>query len=246
MKSLLLLSLILTGSLSWASRLEIVGEGVQVVPAEYLRLTVSVDAKCHTSARSARTQVDQLVAQVQELLRPHADADIGDQIQLAIGSNSQQVVTQYVDNQTVIICDDAHSWTADSSVTFKLTRLSDLATLQDAILTFAAQNSVQNGVNTPGLILNLSNPEPGVLATTWDKMNDDALKMAYNQALRQVKIVADLQQPNAVIELVKMTATRDTSGNSVYDRVTGTNDSNGSSFGKVSLRLSRLFTFNVK
>ena len=246
MKSLILVSLMLTGSLTWASRLEIVGEGVQVVPAEYLRLTMSVVAKCHTSASAARTQVDQLVTQVQELLKPHADAGIGDQIQLSIGGNSQQIITKYVDNENVVICDEAHSWQADSSVTFKLTRLADLAALQDAILNFAAQNNVQNGVNTPGLILDLSNPQPGVLAETWDKMNDEALKMAYNQALRQVKVVADLQQPNAQIELVKMTATRDTSGNAVYDRVTGSNDSNGSSFGKVSLRLSRLFTFNVK
>ncbi len=250
MKSLIVVSFMLTSSLinslALASRLEVVGEAVQVAPAEYLRLNMAVQASCHTSAQVARQEVDQTVLALHDLLKKHTDTSIGDQIQLSIGNNDQSIKTKYENQETIIVCDQDHSWESDSSVTFKLTKLSDLAKLQDEILSLAKQLNRAINTNTSGLKITLSAPEPGVLSDTWDKMSDNALKVAYNSALRQVKIIAELQQPQAQIELLKMTENRDSSGRAVYDRVTGVNDSNGNTFGQVVLKLSRLFVFNLK
>ncbi len=251
MKNIILTSIMMASSLSMASRLEVVGEGVIVQPAEFLRLDMAITASCHTSARESRGQVDVTAAQLQNLLQKHANANIGDQIQISQGNNEQSVKTRYEknvdgDNVTVVVCDQDHSWESSSTVSFKLTNLSDLALVQDEILVFMKQNSHSIDINSPGLLMTLSEPQPGVLANTWDSMKASALKTAHGQAIAEARVIADLQQPGAVIELLKMTDARSSSGAPIYDRVTGQSDSNGNSFGRVVLRLSRLFIFNVK
>lgn len=251
MKNLILSSIILAGSIAGASRLEVVGEGVVVQSAEFLRLDISITASCHISARESRTEVNATAEDLQYLLQKHANSNIGDQIQVSQGNNEQSVKTRYVknadgDNVTVNICDIDHSWESSSNVSFKLASLADLAQVQDEILVFIKQKNKSYDLNTPGLLMTLSEPQPGVLANTWDAMKASALKTAHGQALGEARVIADLQSPGAQIELVKMTDARNTSGAPIYDRVTGQTDSNGNSFGRVVLRLSRLFIFNVK
>ncbi|MCC2677833.1 MAG: hypothetical protein K0R29_409 [Pseudobdellovibrio sp.] len=251
MKNIILTSILVAGSIASASRLEVVGEGVVVQPAEFLRLDMAIISSCHPSARESRGEVDATASELQSLLQKHANSDIGDQIQVSQGNNEQSVKTRYEknadgDNVTVIVCDQDHSWESSSTVSFKLTKLSDLAQVQDEILVFMKQKNHSIDINSPGLVMTLSEPQPGVLANTWDAMKASALKTAHSQALGEARVIADLQQPGAAIELIKMTDARNTSGAPIYDRVTGQTDSNGNSFGRVVLRLSRLFIFNVK
>ena len=251
MKKMIITSLMLVNSLAMASRLEVVGEGVVVQAAEFLRLDVAITASCHTSARESRGEADAVAAELQNLLNKHADSNIGEQIQLSPGNNEQSVKTKYErnaqgDNVTVVICDQDHSWESSTQVSFKLTKLNTLALVQDEILTFMKAKTRSIDINTSGLAMSLSEPQPGVLAHTWDAMKNSALKIAHTQALNEARVIADLQQAGAQIQLAKMTDARSTSGQPIYDRVTGQTDSNGSSFGRVVLRLSRLFIFNVK
>lgn len=248
MKTLVVTGLIVMSSFSWAARLEVSGEGVQTMTAEYLKLSVTVSSVCHTSALDSRSLVDQKVALVQQSLQPFLDASIGDQIQVSPGNNSQNVISVYdrKTDITTIICDEVHSWQSNSTLSFKLTRLQDLAQLQDALFTLAKNNNIPNGVNTVGITLDVSTPQPGVLAATWDAMVDNALRMAYNDALRQVNAIAKITDPNPQIKLLKMTGPSSSNSSSVYDRVTGSSDSSGTTLGKVSLKTARLFLFEVK
>jgi hypothetical protein len=251
MKKLILTGLVLTSSLAWGSRLEVIGEGVVVQAAEFLRLDMSITASCHTSARESRGEVDATAAELQNVLKKYVNSAIGDQTQVSPGNNEQSIKTKYEkqddgSNKTVIVCDQNHSWESNSQVSFKLTNLNILAQLQDDVLTYMKNKNRVIDINTSGLMMTLSEPQPGVLANTWDAMKSSALRTAHGQALGEARVIADLQQTDAQIELVKMTDARSTSGQPIYDRVTGQTDSNGSSFGRVVLRLSRLFIFNVK
>lgn len=249
MKKLMITVFLALASTAQAARLEARGEGVQIVPAEHLRLHVSVVSICHVSALDAHTVVDEKLKLVTQALLAFADASIGDQVQISPGGNSQQSITEYDrnTNRPIVICDEAHNWQSRSSVSFKLTRLPDLAQLQDVLFRIARDHNVLNGVNTPGLTISISSPEPGVMSNTWDRMVDNALKMAYQDALRQVKAIVDLENPNAQIKLVRMVGTPTASGaGNVYDRVTGANDTTGETLGKVKLELARQFVFEAR
>lgn len=150
-----------------------------------------------------------------------------------------------MNNQNVIICDENHSWTSSTAIQFKLKDFHRLARLQDSLLTLNEKPLPTSAINQKRLALTLSQPAPGVLAETWDKMSDLALQRAHANALRQVNVLS-LGMTNPKVELVKVASTSNSSGQVLYDRVDAEGDTSGVSLGTVSLKLSRQFTFKVE
>lgn len=226
-----------------AGRFEIIGEGTASMPAEFIRVNITVASECHTSALSARQDVDQLSQKAVAVLEKYK-TNIPDQLAVSPDANIQAVKTFYVDGRQVIICDADHSWTSTTAIQFKLNNLQLLAELQDGLLGLNQKIKSNIDLNVEHLTISLSAPIPGVFADTWDKMSDLALQRAHANALRQVRVLSEGMN-NPTIELSRVTTTANKSGQIVYDRVDAEGDTSGVSLGKVSLKLARQFTFNV-
>ncbi len=229
---------------AWAGKFEIIGEGAATVKAEFTRVNIAIASECHASALSARQAVDQMTQKAIARLEKYK-TDIPAQIAVSPEANLQKVKTAYINNENVVICDENHSWTSSTVIQFKLNDLQRLAELQDSLLSLNGNALPLGDTNKERLALKLSQPVPGVLAETWDKMSDLALQRAHANALRQVNVLSQgLNSPK--IELVKVTSTSSSSGQVLYDRVDAEGDTNGVSLGTVSLKLSRQFTFKVE
>lgn len=239
---LLVLGLVVSAS-AMAGRFEIIGEGTASMPAEFIRVSITVASECHSSALSARQDVDQLSQKAVATLEKYK-TNIPDQLAVSPDANIQAIKTTYVDGRQVIICDVDHSWSSSTAIQFKLNNLQLLAELQDGLLSLNRKIKSNTEMNVERLAISLSAPVPGVLAGTWDKMSDLALQRAHQNALRQVRVLSEgINNPK--IELSRVTTTANTSGQVVYDRVDADGDTSGVSLGKVSLKLARQFTFNV-
>lgn len=239
----MLLSLIMTTA-AWAGKFEIIGEGIAMKPAEFVRVDIAIQSECHSTALQARHAVDELSAKAVEVLLKFK-SDLPDQLVTSPEANVQKTKTAYINNETVIICDEAHNWTSATTLQFKLNNLEKLAELQDALLGLNPKIVKPNAVNVERLNLNLSKPTPGVLAETWNDMSDLALQRAHQNALRQVKVLS-LGMTNPKIELSKVTAaSTGSSGQLIYDQVNAEGDSSGNGLGTVAVKLARQFTFKV-
>ena len=240
---LILVSVALSAQ-AWAGKFEIIGEGTASVKAEFIRVNITIGSECHASALSARQAVDQLTQKAIASLEKYK-TDIPAQLSVSPEANLQKVKTAYINNETVVICDENHSWVSSTVIEFKLNDLQRLAELQDALLSLNSKALPPSAVNKERLALTLSQPVPGVLAETWDKMSDLALQRAHANALRQVSVLSQGMN-NPKIELIKVSSTSSSSGQVVYDRVDAEGDTSGVSLGTVSLKLSRQFTFKVE
>lgn len=243
MKLLIGFLVLTTVGIARAGRFEVIGEGTATVPSEYIQLAISARSECHNSALSARQTVDEMTEKALQALKPFA-ADIPQQLQVSPEANQQAIKTEYINNQTVIICDEDHSWNSATSIRFRLNDLKKLAALQDALLSLNPAKVPNSAVNVERLSLSIAKPTNGVLADTWDKMSDLALQRALQNALRQVKILTQGMNQNS-IELVKVEATTNSSGQAIYDRVDSEGDTSGIGLGFVSLKLARQFTYQV-
>ena len=229
-----------------AGRFEIIGESSLTHPAEYLKLDIAVTGECYDSALSAKKAVDKMTGDILLVLEAFRDTQADRQIQVVPGSSAQNVKTAYVDGKQVTICDAKHAWTNSTTVQFKLTKVEELASMQDNVLSVIEKNSTGNEseINLPHLRGAMSNPSGGVFSDTWDKMSDEALDAAHQNALRQVKVLVR-GNPSARVELIKVAPTIDSSGAIIYDRVSQTRGSGTISLGAVGLKMARLFVFNV-
>ncbi len=244
-KSVFMGFVLMTTSAAWAGKFEIIGEGIALRPAEFIRVDISVNSECHVTAMNARRAVDELVQKAIVSLSPFK-SEIPDQLMISPEANVQKTKTAYINNEHVLICDESQSWTSATSLQFKLNDLQQLATLQDALLVLNPKAVKPNAINTERLVLTLSKPTPGVLADSWNEMSDLALQRAHQNALRQVKVLA-LGMINPKIELAKVTAaSTGSSGQLIYDQVNAEGDSSGAGLGVVSVKLARQFTFRVE
>lgn len=244
MKMVLFLFTAALSAQAFAGKFEIVGEGTASVKAEFIRLRILTASECHASALSARQAVDQLTQKAILELEKYK-AEIPAQLLVSPEANLQKVKTAYINNENVVICDENHSWASSTVIEFKLNDLVRLADLQDTLLSLNNKALPLSEKNKERLALTLSQPVPGVLAETWDKMSDLALQRAHANALRQVNVLSQ-GMTNPKIELIKVASTSSSSGQIVYDRVDAEGDTNGNSLGTVSLKLSRQFTFKVE
>lgn len=233
-------------SLAFAGRFEIIGESSLTHPAEFLKLDIALTGECYDSALNAKKSVDKISGDVLLVLEAFKDTQAERQIQIVPGSSAQNIKTAYVDGKQVTVCDARHAWTNSTTIQFKLTKVEELANLQDSILGAIEKNTIgsESEVNLPLLKGSMSNPIGGVFSDTWDKMSDEALDAAHQNALRQVNVLVR-RNPNARVELVKVAPTIDSSGAIIYDRVSQTRGSSTVSLGAVGLKMARLFVFNV-
>ena len=232
-----------TASSVFAGRFEVVGEGTATVPSEYVQLAITARSECHNSALSALQTVDELTERALLALKPFT-ADIPQQLQVAPEANLQAIKTAYIGNQTVTICDEDHSWNSATSIRFRLNDLKKLASLQDALLILNPAKIPNTVINVERLSLTIAKPTNGVLADTWDTMSDLALQRAQQNALRQVKVLTQGMNQSS-LELVKVQATTNSSGQAIYDRVDSEGDTSGIGLGFVSLKIARQFTYKV-
>jgi hypothetical protein len=245
MKTLITTALMTLTSLSYAGKFEIIGEGIATRPADFVRLAISVNSECFSTALSARRHVDGLVQKASQSLARFM-TNIPDQLSVAPEANVQKTKTAYINGETIIICDENHNWTSATTLEFKLQDLQQLAELQDELLSLTAQSVKPNAINVERLTMSLLKPTPGVLAETWNSMSDLALQRAHQNALRQVRILSQ-EIINPKIELAKVTAaSTGSSGQLIYDQVSAEGDSSGSGLGLVSVKLAREFTFKVE
>lgn len=244
MKTSLLILTALISTTAWAGKFEIIGEGTSSKPAEFVRVKISVVSECHASALDARQDVDQLTQKAIAALQKFK-TDLPEQLSVSPEGNIQKTKTAYIQNETVIICDEDHNWVSSTVIQFKLNDLLLLAELQDSLLKLNGKSLPLSAINQPRLALSLSQPTPGVLADTWDAMSDLALKRAHANALRQVRVLSE-GMTNPKVELMKVATTSASSGQVLYDRVDSEGDTSGASLGTVSLKLSRQFTFKVE
>lgn len=245
MKTLIITAFLATASLAHAGKFEIIGEGIAMHPAEFIRIDISVHSECQSSALSARRNVDDLVQKATHALN-HFKTNIPDQLMVSPEANVQKTKTAYINGETVIICDENHNWTSATTLQFKLQDLQQLAALQDDLLVLNDKGVKPNAINVERLTITLSKPTPGVLAETWNTMSDLALQRAHQNALRQVKILSQ-DMVNPKIELAKVTAAATgSSGQLIYDQVNAEGDSSGAGLGVVSVKLAREFTFKVE
>jgi len=171
---LFLVTAILTAQ-AHAGKFEIIGEGTAAVAAEFIRVNITVGSECHASALTARQAVDQLTQKAILALEKYK-TDIPAQLSVSPEANIQKVKTAYIKNENIVICDENHSWMSSTVIEFKLNDLQRLAELQDALLGLNAKAVSNTAINQERLALTLSQPAPGVLAETWDKMSDLALQ----------------------------------------------------------------------
>lgn len=244
MKTGLFLLGMIVATTSWAGKFEIIGEGTASKAAEFIRVNITVASECHDSALNARQAVDTLTQKAIAALEKYKTT-IPEQLSVSPEANIQKTKTAYVNQETVIICDEDHNWTSSTVVQFKLNNLKLLAELQDSLLSLNGKTLPLSAINTERLTLSLSQPVPGVLAETWDAMSDLALKRAHANALRQVAVLSE-GLTNPKVELSKVSTTANSSGQVLYDRVDAEGDTSGASLGTVSLKLARLFTFKVE
>ncbi len=243
MKLLISFLILATVSSAKAGRFEVVGEGTATMPSQYIQLAISAKSECHSSALSARQTADELTEKALKALKPFA-ADIPQQLQVSPEANQQAVKTAYINNQTVVICDEDHSWNSETSIRFRLNDLKQLAAVQDTLLTLNPVKIPNSAINVERLSLTIAKPTNGVLADTWDAMSDLALQRALQNALRQVKVLTQGMNQNS-LELIKVEATKNSSGQTIYDRVDSQGDTSGIGLGFVSLKLARQFTYKV-
>jgi hypothetical protein len=237
------LVLLLTGATAHAGKFEIIGEGTSAKAAEFVRVSITVHSECHSRALDARHAVDDLVSKA-VLALDRFKTNIPNQLTISPEANVQKVKTAYINNETVVICDESHSWTSATVLQFKLNNLQLLAEMQDELLGLNPAPIPGNVLNKERIELSLAKPEPGVFADTWDSMSDLALQRAHQNALRQVKVLTS-SMTNPRVELVKVAATTNSSGQPLYDRVDSEGDTGGLSMGSVSIKLAREFTFKV-
>ncbi len=243
MKTGLFLASMLLSATTMAGRFEIIGEGTASRAAEFLRVNIHVGSECHESALSARQAVDALTQRAIAALEPYKTT-IPQQLSVSPEANIQKIKTAYINNETVVICDENHDWTSSTTIQFKLNNLQLLAELQDALLSLNGRSQPIRAIKTERLALTLAQPVPGVLAETWDSMSDLALQRAHHNALRQVRVLSE-GIVNPKVELLKVATTANSSGQVLYDRVDSEGDTTGASLGTVSLKLARQFTFKV-
>lgn len=228
-----------------AGKFEIIGEGTATLKAEFIRLNILIASECHISALNARQQVDQLTQKALAALEKYK-TDLPSQVLVSPKANTQKIKTDYIDGRNVVICDTDHSWTSATAIEFKLSDSKLLAEVQDALLNLNTGKAIAlTDINQDRLVLSMSQPAPGVLAETWDTLSDLALQRAHTNALRQVNVLSQGVN-NPKIELMKVAATQNASGQVIYDRVDSEGDTSGASLGTVSLKLSRQFTFKVE
>ncbi|MGZ3699682.1 MAG: hypothetical protein ACXVCH_16445, partial [Bdellovibrionota bacterium] len=129
----------------------------------------------------------------------------------------------------------------------KLTHMEALAGLQDDLLSLAPQSpaSDPSAINQAAVALSLGTPVAGIFSDTYDNLNDLALDNAYANALRQAQILLR-RTPGAKLELLSVAPSQTSSGGVAYDRTPSSDDPSGNSLGRVSVELTRKFTFNVK
>lgn len=226
-----------------ASKFEVIGEGTSTKAAEFIKIDIELESECHTSALDARKSVDGLTEQALAALKAFA-ANIPEQLQVSPGANSQQIKTAYINDKSVVICDERHAWNSSTVIQFRLDNLQNLAALQDSLLRLNVAPPPTGAINMSRLHLSLSRPTPGVFAATWDLMSDLALQRAQANALRQVKVLMQTN-PNVVIELTKVTVAKNASGQAIYDRVDNEGDTAGIGLGSVSVKIAREFTYKV-
>lgn len=244
MKTKVLFFSLMVTTAAWAGKFEIIGEGIAMKPAEFIRVNISVASECHLSALNARRAVDDLVREALIVL-DRFKADLPDQVTVSPEAHVQKTKTAYINNEHVVICDDTHNWTSSTSLQFKLIDLQQLANVQDALLVLNPKPTKLTAINAERISLTLSKPEAGVLADTWTTMSDLALQRAHENALRQVKVLT-MGMINPKIELAKVTAaSTGSSGQLIYDQVNSEGDSSGAGLGVVSVKLARQFTFKV-
>jgi hypothetical protein len=224
---------------------EVVGDGSASARAEFLKLTVRVDAECYSSSRDARRRADELAVGVRDALRPFLEQDMELQLQVLPGLNARAEKTHYVSStgKTEIVCDLAHGWSSENTIVFKLAKLDRLAEVQDALLSLNA-SVPELRVNEPRESVALDRPVPAVFETTYEALQDRALRKAHETAVRQVRVLLE-SQPGAVATLVKVSSTNDSSGAVSYDRTGMSADPTGTSLGAVSVHVSRMFTFKT-
>ncbi len=243
MKRLLGVLIVSVASSAWAGKFEIIGEGTATKAAEFINIDIQIQSECHTSALAARKSADDLTDQALIALDKFK-ANIPEQLQVSPGANAQAQKIIYVNNQSVIVCDENHSWTSSTTVRFRLDNLQNLAALQDSLLKLNVVHPPANAVNVARLSLSLGRPNPGVFANTWDDMSDLALQRSQQNALRQVLVLTQgTSQSN--IELLKVTAAKDVSGQVLYDRIDTEGDTGGIGLGHVSVKIARQFTYKV-
>lgn len=243
MKTSVVLASILLASAAWAGKFEIVGEGTAKKAAEFVRINIYVESECHSSALSARQDVDGLTQKAISTLAKYKTS-IPEQLSVSPQANIQKIKTAYIDQVNVVICDENHSWTSGTVIQFKLNNLQLLAELQDSLLSLNTKALPMSAVNQERLVLSLAQPTPGVLAETWDAMNDLALKRAHQNALRQVTVLSEGMN-NAKVELLRVSPTVNLLGQIIYDRVDAEGDTSAATLGTVSLKLARQFIFKV-
>ncbi len=242
-KSILIVTGLLATQNVLASKFEVVGEGVATTSAEFLKVQIGINSECFQNATEARSNAEKMTLAAKNILADFANV-FSDQTSIAVKANLQKVKTAYVGNETVVICDQNHSWTSGNTIHFKLKDIADLARLQDQLLGLNPVNqSVQK--NAPQLQLTIAQPEAGVTADKWNEISDLALKRAQINALRQVQVLTS-ENAGAKIQLQKVTATKESSGQIIYDQVTNEGDSSLSGLGSVSVKISRAFTFSVE
>lgn len=244
MKRFIFTAAALITATAWAGKFEIIGEGTSTRPAEFTRVNIVVVSECHGSALSARRVVDELSQKAVGILDKYK-TNIPAQLGISPEANEQKVKTAYIDNQTVVICDEDHAWTSSTVIQFKLNNLQRLAELQDDLLALNPKSVPANAINQERLALSLSKPTPGVLADSWDNMSDLALQRAHANALRQVKVLS-AGMSNPKVELLKVEGAVGQDRQPLYDRVDTDGDTSGISLGSVSLKLARKFTFKVE
>ena len=233
-----------------AETLEIIGEGSASHAAEFLKIQIDVGSECFASSLEAKNKTDDLSGKVAAVLSGFVDAKVEGQLAIYPGANEQTEKTTYVDNKLVVLCDKNHAWTSSSMIIFKLTAVTQLAELQDKVLTLMPQVAPasggpgDSGINQPALKMALGRPVPGIFSDTYDGLNDLALNNAYDNALRQANILIK-RTPNAKLDVQSIAPTHDNSGAVQYDRTQSSDDPSGTSLGRVSVEIGRKFTFNV-
>ncbi|MGZ3686881.1 MAG: hypothetical protein ACXWPM_08990 [Bdellovibrionota bacterium] len=230
-----------------AETLEIIGDGFASHTAEFLKLEVGVRSECFASSLEAKKRADDLAARALTVLTPLADPKIPGGLELVPGANQQQEKTTYADGKSVVLCDMNHAWTSSSTIIIKLTHMEALAGLQDDLLSLAPQSpaSDPSAINQAAVALSLGTPVAGIFSDTYDNLNDLALDNAYANALRQAQILLR-RTPGAKLELLSVAPSQTSSGGVAYDRTPSSDDPSGNSLGRVSVELTRKFTFNVK
>jgi len=226
-----------------STRLEMVGEGSASAPAEFLKVQIQLSSVCHATSLTARQEVQALSRRAQEVLAAHQDLTVENQLQVHPGSNTREERVEYRRNTSVLLCEELHGWGSSELLVFKLSKISEMDNLQDAILSMNDAIDIPNSgdINKVVSKITLSAPQPGVFANTYDRLTDESLQNAHKNALRQAKLFANGSEPT----LTKVQPTQDSSGGVSYDRTDLGGNASAAEKMSITVRVARKFTFNV-